>query len=164
MTTETPLVAYESGNPMSLEPGIYPAKVGNIDEVDGQFGLQWRLEFSIDNSEDAPWAWATAKLGTKTKLWRWSTALVGRPLAVGETLTRQQLIGLPCSVIIKERPDVEAADGVRRYVDDILAGKKAAAKRTDAPLADRCYCGKPVASYTANGTGLCEKHAAEASE
>ena len=125
MTTETDttLVAYESGNPMNLEPGIYAAKVNSIEEVDGQYGLQWRFEFGIDNSEDTPWAWATAKLGTKTKLYGWATALLGRPLSTGERLTRQQLIGLPCNVIIKERADPEAVDGMRRYVDDILKVK-----------------------------------------
>ena len=38
MTTSTedkPLEAYESAKPMNLEPGIYPATVGNIDEIDG---------------------------------------------------------------------------------------------------------------------------------
>jgi hypothetical protein len=148
---------------MNLEPGIYPAKVAAIDEIDGQYGLQWRFEFSIDGHDDTPWAWATAKLGTKTKLWRWSTALLGRPLAVGERLTKAQLIGLPCSVIIKERADVEAFEGVRRYVDDILGiAKPKKANPAAAPLADACFCGKPISSYSATGQALCEKHAAEA--
>ena len=165
MTTSTedkPLEAYESAKPMNLEPGIYPATVGNIDEIDGKFGLQWRFEFSInDYPEEAPWAWATAKLGTKTKLYRWATALLGRPLAIGEKLVKAQLIGLPCNVIVKEAPDIERESGVKRYVDDILGVKKAKAK-TDTPLADKCFCGKPVHSYSSTGAPLCEKHTAEA--
>jgi hypothetical protein len=165
MTTSTedkPLEAYESAKPMNLEPGIYPATVGNIDEIDGKFGLQWRFEFSInDYPEEAPWAWATAKLGTKTKLYRWATALLGRPLAIGEKLVKAQLIGLPCNVIVKEAPDIERESGVKRYVDDILGVKKAKAK-TDTPLPDNCFCGKPVHSYSSTGAPLCEKHTAEA--
>jgi hypothetical protein len=163
MTNEDGLVAYESGNPMNLEAGLYAAKVNSIEEIDGQFGPQWRLEFALDDHpDDKPWAWATAKLGTRSKLYKWATALLGRPLAVGERLTKEQLVGRPCTLIIKERPDVEAADGVRRYVDDLLAVKKSAAKPK--PDADTCFCGGALFAYAANGAALCEKHSKEASE
>jgi len=166
MTTEEALVAYESGKPMNVEPGIYPATVDALDEIDGQFGLQWRFTFKLNEfPEELPWAWASAKLGTKTKLYRWATALLGRPLAIGERLVRAELVGKPCNVIIKEKPDMEAEGGVRRYVDDILGVKKAAAKAKAAgPLDDACFCGKPVSSYTPDGRGLCEEHAKQASE
>jgi len=148
---------------MSLEPGIYPAKVNNIDEIDGQFGLQWRFEFAIDNSEERPWAWATAKIGTKTKLYKWATALLGRQLAIGERLVRAELIGKPCNVIIKEKPDMEADGGMRRYVDDIIKAKGAGKSEPTPPLAAKCaVCKGPVFKYTDDGVALCEKHAAEA--
>ena len=169
MTTqaEKPLETYESAKPMNLEPGIYPSSVGNIEEINGTFGLQWRFEFTINEYPDeAPWAWATAKLGTKTKLYKWASTLLGRPLAIGEKLTRAQLIGLPCNVIIKEVPDAERDSGFKRYVDDILAVKKAAGKATAAaPLEDKCFCGKAMVAYAPDGkTPLCENHAKEAAE
>ena len=74
-----------------------------------------------------------------------------------------------------DKADIERDSGVRRYVDDILGVKKAQAptptiKDTDAtaepsatlPLADKCFCGKPVHSYSSTGAPLCEKHTAEA--
>ena len=74
-----------------------------------------------------------------------------------------------------DKADLERASGFKRIVSGILPATKVQAptptiKDTDAtaepsatlPLADKCYCGKPVSSYTANGTPLCEKHTAEA--
>ena len=171
MTTSTedkPLEAYESGKPMNLEPGIYPARVGDIVDTEGEWGPRWRFEFNIDDYPDeTPWAWATAKIGTKTKLFKWASALLGRPLAIGEKLVRSQLIGLPCNVIIKEVPDAERDSGMRRYVDDIIRAKSAGtgsgkAVIPSAILPDNCFCGKPVHSYSSTGAPLCEKHTAEA--
>ena len=165
MTTDEALEVHESGKPINVEAGIYPGAVNAVEEtVHPEYGKRWRFEFRLDGYPDeAPWAWASTKsgLGTKTKLYKWASALLGRPLAIGEKLTPTQLIDLPCNILIKEKPDIERDSGVRRYVDDILGVKKAKAK-TDTPLADKCFCGKPVHSYSSTGAPLCEKHTAEA--
>ena len=88
------LTAHESTAGLTVEAGLYPAVVTAIEPVTGEFGDQWKFTFTLDEYPDEqPWAWATAKLGTKTKLFRWAGILLGRPLALGEQLARSDLIG-----------------------------------------------------------------------
>ena len=178
MTTEQEaLEVLESGKPIRVEPGTYPGAVNAIADTVGKYGTQWRYEFRLDGfPEELPWAWAAKSLGTRTKNYEWVTTLLGRPLALNEKVTKAQLIGLRCNVVITDKADIERASGFKRIVSGILPATKATAvqsvrvegtvidppKAAAAPLPDKCYCGKPVSSYTANGTPLCEKHTAEA--
>jgi len=174
--TDEALEVHESGKPINVEAGIYPGTVNAIEDTIGNYGPQWRYELRLDDfPEEMPWAWASTKngLGTKTKNYRWVTALLGRPLALNEKVVKAQLIGLPCNIIIKEEADAERTSGFRRFVDDIIrvktAGKAVVGTVIDpprpaAPLDDKCFCGKPVHTYSADGRPLCQKHAAEASE
>ena len=125
MTTEEALETYESGKGLEVEAGLYPGAVADVQAVDGQFGPQWRFEFSLDEYPDErPWAWASAKLGTKTKLYGWVGVLLGRALEIGERVTPSDLLGKRCQILIVERSD---ADGqTRRVVDNILKIKATA--------------------------------------
>jgi len=177
MTTEQEaLEVLESGKPIRVEPGTYPGAVNAIADTVGKYGTQWRYEFRLDGfPEELPWAWAAKSLGTRTKNYEWVTTLLGRPLALNEKVTKAQLIGLRCNVVITDKADLERASGFKRIVSGILPATKAQAptptiKDTDAtaepsatlPLADKCFCGKPVHSYSSTGAPLCEKHTAEA--
>lgn len=165
MATDDELETYESTTGLSVEAGLYPAAVKSVEAVSGAFGDQWKFAFTLDDhpTEEA-WAWATAKLGTKTKLYRWAGILLGRPLAVGERLSRYTLVGMRCRVLIVEKTD---GDGeARRVVEDILKVETAKAAPAPAPTAqaprsesDVCFCGGPVFSYSPTGEPLCETHA-----
>ena len=169
MTTEDEtLTAHESTAGLSVEAGLYPATVTAVEPETGQYGDQWKFVFALDEhpAEEA-WAWATAKLGTKTKLFRWAGILLGRPLALGEQLGRAALVGKRCQVLIVD--SVDATGETRRKVDDIMKAKTVAkvlepapvsAPPTPAPEPDEtCYCGAPVASYSPGGEPLCAAHA-----
>ena len=164
MTTGRGLEVHEGGKVLNIKPGIYPGAVNAIEEVDEDYGPQWRFEFRLDDHpEELPWAWATANAGTLTKLYAWATVLLGRPLAIGEHITTDQLVDCRCNILIKDK--LNKRGEMRRGVDDLLpldTTPKQQKPLEAAPLADKCYCGKPVSSYTANGTPLCEKHTAEA--
>jgi hypothetical protein len=172
MTTQTTeaLEVYESKKPLNVDPGVYDATVDAIETVEGQYGTQWRFTFKLgDYPDELPWAWASAKLGTKTKLWRWAVALLGRPLGIGEKLTPRQLVGCRCQVNVTEKPD--ANGDLRRVIGEVLRAKAAKAPPQppeDAPATpaadlgpDCCWCTQPVHLYTPAGVPLCEKHAAD---
>jgi len=180
LTTEDgTLEVHESGKGLSIEPGAYPGTVARIEPVTGEFGDQWQFAFTLDEYPDEePWAWATAKLGTKTKLYRWAGILLGRPLALGEQLARSDLVGKCCQVLIAERPDRDGEN--RRVVTDILKPKGAlprplesAPPPTPAPASlkvgvvneptppETCFCGAPIAAYSPTGEPLCTEHYAE---
>ena len=126
MTNEEELETYESGKGLDVEPGLYPGTVVEVEPVDGTFGKQWRFAFSLDEYPDErPWAWASAKLGTKTKLFGWVGVLLGRPLEIGERIAPSDLVGLRCRVLIVESHS--DSDGEpRRVVGNILREKAAA--------------------------------------
>jgi len=172
-TEDETLTAHESTAGLSVEAGLYPAIVTAVEPETGQFGDQWKFVFALDEhpAEEA-WAWATAKLGTKTKLFRWAGILLGRPIAMGEQLSRSTLVGKRCQVLIVD--SVDATGETRRKVDDIMKAKTAAkvlepapvsAPPTPAPEPDEtCFCGAPVASYSPSGEPLCTAHADEPTE
>jgi len=123
LTTEDgTLEVHESGKGLTVEPGIYPATVKVVDDDEGKFGPQWRFTLGLDEyPEEEAWAWASANLGTKAKLHGWAGILLGRPLAIGEKISRSELVGKRCQVVIKEREDGDG--GKSRYVDDIMKAK-----------------------------------------
>jgi hypothetical protein len=163
MTTEA-LEAYQSGKPLDVDPGVYPATVKEVEKVTGEFGEQMRFTFTLDGDPDnEPWAWCSYKLGTQTKLWRWFTALKGRAPTIGEKLAPRDLVGCRCQLIVGLK---KARDGSEvKGVTDLLPAAKAA-KAAPQPLEDAgaCWCGGPLDSYSAAGVALCGKHAAELAE
>jgi len=172
-TEDETLTAHESTAGLSVEAGLYPATVTAVEPETGQFGDQWKFVFTLDEhpAEEA-WAWATAKLGTKTKLFRWAGILLGRPLALGEQLGRAALVGKRCQVLIVD--SVDATGETRRKVDDIMKAKAVAKVLESAPVSapptpapepdETCFCGAPVASYSPSGEPLCAAHADEPTE
>ena len=166
MTTEDEtLTAHESTAGLSVEAGLYPATVTAIEPVTGEFGDQWKFTFALDEYPDEqPWAWATAKLGTKTKLFRWAGILLGRPLALGEQLSRSTLVGKRCQVLIVDSMDKEG--NPCRKVEDILKEKTVAKapvslkeRVVNEPQVETCFCGAVVAAYSPSGEPLCREHA-----
>ena len=89
-----------------LEPGDYAACVVSVAPQDGRYGPQVRLTFGLDATHEGLLAWAPVKLSPRTKLGRWTVALLGElPEAELET---NDLLGRPCVVRVGLR---EAADG-----------------------------------------------------
>jgi len=129
LTTEPQLEAYESAKGLNISPGLYPGMVAEVEPVEGKFGHQWRFAFALDDYPDErPWAWASAKLGTKTKLFGWVGILLGRPLALGEKIGPSDLIGKRCRVLVIERSD---ADGDPQCVVDNILKENAAQPALD---------------------------------
>jgi len=169
MTTTTQdegLEVHESKKPLKVPPGYHNAHVLTIEDIVGKYGAQWQFTIGFDEfpEQDPPYIWAEPKVGTKGKLYRWATALLGRPLAIGEKITRTQLTGLPCRVLVEETLGATSGEYFNRITQILPVKEATAAKGTPEtkPLPDKCFCGKPVHSYSSTGAPLCEKHTAEA--
>ena len=155
------LESKESGQPIPLDAGLYPAVVESVvPEPGGQFGDQIKLylkteEIGDDGEPIILWAWASMKLTTMSKLYGWVTAITGSPPETGKRFVIDEiLVGKPCRVQLSD----ETRDGTtRKRVTDILAPKKAA------PTSDTCsQCDRGVFVFDAQGVPLCADHAPKA--
>ena len=156
------LESKESGQPIPLDAGVYPAVVESVEPVPGgQFGDQVKLflkteEISDDGDPIILWAWASMKLTTMSKLYGWVTAITGTPPEIGKRfVVDEMLTGKPCRVQLSEET---LTDGTtRKRVTDILAPKKAA------PTSDTCsQCNRDVFVFDAQGVPLCADHSPKA--
>lgn len=103
--------AEESTFEMIPEGTIVAAKVLSIVPVTLQFGpkLNWKFEVT------EPGDWQGYKINGSTtqnftlhekcKLMQWASALLGRVFEVGDQLDTDDLIGLPCRILIEWQPD-----------------------------------------------------------
>lgn len=109
----------EEGNPMpvlqwnehtTLPPGDYSAIVTEIEEEEGQYGLQLRFQFVVVDDDGRKTdqeirGWASAKWGPKTKLLDWAKALLGKKCPrANDPLDTDLLIGRKCDLRVEERP------------------------------------------------------------
>lgn len=67
----------------AIEPGVYPGKITDILEEDGQFGPQLKFIFLLDpfeGFEDGKQlhSWCSRKFSSKSKLYTWTTSILGR--------------------------------------------------------------------------------------
>ena len=160
------LEAQESGQPIPLDAGTYPAVVESVEEAPGgTFGDQVKFylkteEMGEDGEPVVLWAWASMKLTTMSKLFGWVTAIAGSPPKIGQRFVIDDIVGKPCRVQLSE----ETKDGnTRKRVTDILAPKNPAPAAT--PAADTCsQCSEDVFAFSSQGTPFCVSHMPKAGE
>ena len=123
------LEATESGSPIPLEAGVYPATVSAVEEAPGgQYGDQVKLfletaELGDDGLPIILWAWYSRKLTTKSKLYRCVTAITGSAPELGKVFRIEELlVGKPCRVQVSEETLDDGS--TRKWVSDILGPSK----------------------------------------
>ena len=106
----------------ALDTGVYNAVVESIEETTGQFGPQLKIRFDLGDNNYLS-AWASQSLSDKSKLGKWTRAILGN---IPDTLDTSALIGKPCrlSVVTKTRDDGTEFN----RIDEVLAPKTAAPK------------------------------------
>lgn len=90
MTLEVPEV-------QALDPGIYPARVMNLETKTtdaGTFRI-WSFEVDAGGEKHKVSASSSMMFGPKSKTYKWVTALIGRTPVPGEKL---EVIGLSCQL------------------------------------------------------------------
>lgn len=78
-----------------LDPGRYPATIGEITDEEGNFGLQFKLRFDLAGEHEGQslHAWCSQKLSQKSKLYQWVVGITGRAPQPGESFDIDSLLG-----------------------------------------------------------------------
>ena len=158
--------ATESGTPIPLDAGTYPAVISSIERAEGspEYGgeqVKFFLETQVVGDDGEPiilWAWATLKLSTQSKLTRWVTAITGGPPELGKVFEIQNLVGKPCRVQISE--DRQDGGSTRKRVTDLFGPLKQAPVE-QAPDKGCTECFGPLGTegyFTATGDPYCAAH------
>lgn len=162
------LEATESGNPIDIPAGVHAGTVMAIEKAEGQFYGGGQVKFTVeldgqtkdDGSPLDMWAWANAKLSTKSKLTRWVKAL-GQTPVIGQTFDVEKLAGLRCGVLVERE---ELKDGVRCRVKELLPPTNGSKPQATAhPMEEPEYCSEPdcvqnLAYFDADGKPYCTQH------
>ena len=157
----------------SLEPGVYPAVVKEVEPDESTFSNDGSVKFTftVADSDQEPWAWSSQILSPASKLWRWSRILTSESPIKGEDYPLDNLVGRHCRLEIGTRLDAKGEE--RSAVLDILPANGAqtapkaptpakTAREPDSPadfeLGACATCGAPVDYYTRDGAAFCNAH------
>ena len=86
-----------------LPPGIYPARFGSISQGHNDNGIYWLLTFvARDGDNDVEITATTSpRITPKTKMGKWLTTMLGRPIAVGEHIDFDDVIDTPVQLVVE---------------------------------------------------------------
>ena len=88
-----------------ITPGIYPARITDVIEQYGPYGLYLRFSFTIISGELKDWAfYGIVKPNTfkQAKFYRWMTIILDKE-PVDDELPLSRIIGKECSVELEKR-------------------------------------------------------------
>ncbi len=132
----------ESG--AGLEPGDYPAIITEIDETTGEYGPQFQFQFVVldkegEQTDQEIRGWASAKWGEKTKLYKWSQAILGKRCPKpGEPMDTAKLLNKRCDLRVVEKMSSQPGGGMRSSIAEIYpyqtVSKAAEADDSDEPF------------------------------
>ena len=172
MATEIIIPQTEAGggNFYEFEPDVYDAIVADIEETDNPFEedkTQLQFTFEVpgyqneDGSPASKRAWANPVWNSKSKLWDWATAILGKEPAEGEPFRTSSLIGKPCRITLKAGKNLKGEPVVK--LTEVMGPKKAAKPGLVERLKEEgcCVpkCKGELFQYDGEGLGYCKKHA-----
>ena len=133
-----PKYTAEESQPFELIPEgtILAAKVKSIEEVSEYGGKPLKfpkLDWKFEVTEAGPWEDYTVRGSTsqkftlheKAKLTNWSATLLGRMFEVGEGLDTDDLIGLPCRILIEHQQDKDDPERMWMRVGEVMPPRNA---------------------------------------
>lgn len=91
-----------------VSAGLYPAKVEEVEEADGNWGPFLKFVFRLQGGATVTGC-ASAKFSTKSKLYKWVRAILlnGEPAPKGFRLRTADLVGRYCQVQVGVDTDAE---------------------------------------------------------
>jgi len=119
----------ESGGLPLIEEGVYTAWFKGVEQrtinVKGEDRdiLSWKFLVDADGEKVELEGISSAKTTTKSKAYKWISAILGRKPKVGEEIDFDDLIGLPCSVMV-ENKKMKNGDGEYSRVAEVMPAPK----------------------------------------
>lgn len=165
-----------------LDAGVYEATIVQINEEPAkqydsdQVKLFLQTDLLKDNGEPiVQWAWASATLSPKSKLWKWLVAVTGQKPVFGETFdVEAALLNKRCQFVLtwndeKQRMQVSDLLGVQRTgrgaapaasTASMGAAPAAFAASPDQELGPCAFpkCGRQSVQFDEDGNGVCVRH------
>lgn len=123
-------------NLVHIEEGIYSAKLKDVelrkitvrdgDREEERDILQWTFDVETEEGIVEIQGITSTKFSTgrnPSKFYKWACALLGRTIEPGEEIDTDDLLGIPCTVIVEDR---KLADGtiISRVTDVKKASKR----------------------------------------
>ncbi len=93
-----------------VPPGLYTARLEEIEEAQSQHGVYHRYRFVIDKGEfrgRKVYANVSDKFGPQSKARRWCEQMIGRPIRKGERFDTDILLGRPYHIMVTNTPEDE---------------------------------------------------------
>ncbi len=108
----------------STEPiptGEYTVELTAIELVDTAYGKQLKWTFLVPEHKRTLVAYSSLSTSPKSKCVRWASALLNRPIGVGEQVDLESLVGKTATAsVVRKRKD----DGTEyNSIDDLLSAK-----------------------------------------
>lgn len=118
--------------PKIVPPGIYPAQVAEVREVEGEFGTQVRIRFVIltpdgQRTEDMVDGYCKAVWGPRSKLFEWATEILRGKVQPGEDFDTDRLLGKRCDIRVDRK---ETKSGFRSVVTKVYPYRTASVDDT----------------------------------
>jgi hypothetical protein len=108
----------------TVPAGRYAARVQKIESDQGQWGTFLKIVFELDSGVTVVGA-ASAKFSNRSKLYRWTKALLGgKPIPKGWDLDTDVLVGRCCEIVVDL---AQNGDGEFNRIDAVLPAARTAA-------------------------------------
>jgi hypothetical protein len=88
-----------------ITPGIYPAKITDVVEEYGPYGLFLRFSFTIINGDLKDWSFygiVKPNIFKQAKFYRWMTIILDKE-PPNDEFVLSQIIGKECSIVLERR-------------------------------------------------------------
>ena len=93
-----------------VPPGLYSAKLEEIEEAQSQLGVYYRWRFVIEKGGfkgRKVYANVSDKFGPQSKARRWVEQMIGRPIKKGQQFNTDVLLGTSYHVMVSNTPEDE---------------------------------------------------------
>jgi len=114
----------ESTGVTLMDEGVYRGRLEEIRDIETEWGDSLRWIFALPEEEEEPLVSGitSRKMSERSKAFKWSGALLGEPLEVGDEVDLDELTGLEADVVLKTG---ELRDGTEvSNVVDVLPLKR----------------------------------------
>ena len=102
-----------------ITPGIYPAKITDVVEEYGPYGLFLRFSFTITNGDLKDWSFygiVKPNAIKQAKFYRWLTIILGKEPPAGD-VDIFKIIGKECYILLEKKIK---GDKIYHYVKEVL--------------------------------------------
>jgi len=105
------MTTYTATDYEPVPPGLYTARLEEINEAQSQHGIYYRWRFVIEDEGEyngrEVYANVSDKFGPQSKARRWCEQMVGRVVRKGEQFDTDVLLGQPYHIMVSNTPEDE---------------------------------------------------------